>query len=398
MASNPGQAARPGPSTVRLSLGDPFIRSILYQALAVGAVALVIWYLVSNTLANLAARKIASGFAFLDREAGFGILQALIDYAPTSTYLDALVVGTLNTLFVALSGIILATLLGALIGIGRLSHNWLIARLCSGYVETLRNVPLAVQLFFWYALIKENLPSVRQAFHPLPGVFLSQRGLVVPVPKDDPMHAVILVVLLAGIVASVALGRWAKRRQAATGQPFPIVWAAAGLVVGLPLLAFAAAGAPLALDVPELRGFNFRGGATLLPEFVTLLLGLTTYTASFIAEIVRSGILAVSPGQTEAASALGLSRGLTLRLVVLPQALRVIVPPMISQYLNLTKNSSLAILVGYPDIVSVANTTLNQTGQAIEGIAIIMAVFLTISLGISGLLNWYNKKIALVER
>jgi general L-amino acid transport system permease protein len=398
MATIPGSRRRPTAPPVRLSLGDPFVRSVLYQVLVLGAVVLVIWYLVSNTMANLEARKIASGFGFLSREAGFAILQTLIDYAPTDTYFRALVAGVLNTLLVAVIGIVLATILGTLIGIGRLSRNWLIARLCSAYVEGLRNVPLAVQLFFWYAMITEILPSARQALRPLPGVFLSQRGLVVPVPVHDPAHIWVLAAFVLGIIASVFVARWAKQRQAATGQPFPTLWASLALIVGLPLIVFLAAGAPLELDKPEMRGFNFRGGVTLIPEFVALLLGLVIYTASYIAEIVRSGILAVSHGQTEAALALGLRRGLTLRLVILPQALRIIVPPLISQYLNLTKNSSLAILVGYPDIVSVANTTLNQTGQAIEGIGIIMAVFLTISLTISAVLNWYNKKIALVER
>ncbi|HTY69694.1 MAG TPA: amino acid ABC transporter permease [Alphaproteobacteria bacterium] len=398
MASIPASERRPAAPKMRLSLSDPIFRSVVYQVVVVGAVGSLVWYLVSNLEANMETRKIASGFGFLTREAGFAILQKLIDYAPTDTYLRALIVGVLNTVLVAVIGIVLATILGTLLGIGRLSRNWLVARLCTGYVETLRNIPLAVQLFFWYVVIKDNLPAVRQALHPLPGFFLSQRGLAMAVPADNPANPWILAAFAVGVAATVALSRWARRRQAATGQPFPTLWVGAALMVALPILTWLAAGAPTAFDVPELRGFNFRGGIVLIPEFVTLLVGLTTYTAAFIAEIVRSGILAVSHGQTEAALALGLPRGLTLRLVVLPQALRVIVPPMISQYLNLTKNSSLALLVGYPDIVSVANTTLNQTGQAIEGIAIIMAVFLAISLSISGIMNWYNKKIALVER
>jgi general L-amino acid transport system permease protein len=397
MASIP-RAERPVTPSVRLSLGDPVFRSIVYQVLVVGCVALVIWYLVSNTMANLEARKIASGFGFLDREAGFGILQTLVSYAPSNTYLRALIVGVLNTLMVAILGIVLATVLGTLIGIGRLSRNWLLARLCSGYVELLRNLPLAVQLFFWYALIIENLPPPRQAITILPDVFLSQRGLVIPVLAANPAYSWAGIALLIGIVVSFFAARWGKQRQAATGQPFPTVWVSLALIVGLPLLVWLFSGAPVELDKPELRGFNFTGGVTLIPEFIALLLGLSTYTAAFIAEIVRSGILAVSHGQTEAASALGLRRGLTLRLVILPQALRVIVPPLISQYLNITKNSSLAVLIGYPDLVSIAGTTLNQTGQAIEGIAIIMAVFLTISLSISAGMNWYNRKIALVER
>ncbi len=398
MASIPRSDRRPAAPKMRLSLGDPIFRSVVYQVVVVGAVGFIVWYLVSNLTANLAQRKIASGFGFLDREAGFAILQKLIDYGPGSTYLRALTIGVLNTLLVAGIGIVLATILGTLIGIGRLSRNWLLARLCTGYVETLRNIPLAVQLFFWYVVIKDNLPAVRQALHPFPGVFLSQRGLAMAVPADNPANSWILLAFAVGVAASIGVARWAKRRQAATGRPLPALWIGVALIVGLPMLAWLAAGAPTTFDVPVLRGFNFRGGVVLIPEFVALLAGLTTYTAAFIAEIVRSGVLAVSHGQTEAALALGLQRGLVLRLVVLPQALRVILPPMISQYLNLTKNSSLAILVGYPDIVSIADTTLNQTGQAIEGIAIIMMVFLVVSLSISAILNWYNKKIALVER
>jgi general L-amino acid transport system permease protein len=398
MASIPTSQRRPAAPKMRLSLGDPIFRAVVYQVVVVGAVGLLVWYLVSNLTANMEARKIASGFGFLNREAGFAILQKLIDYAPTDTYLRALIVGVLNTVLVAVIGIVFATILGTLLGIGRLSRNWLVARLCTGYVEILRNIPLAVQLFFWYVVIKDNLPAVRQALHPLPGFFLSQRGLAIPVPAENPANSWILAAFVVGVAVSFGVARWAKQRQAATGQPFPALLVGAGLIVALPMLTWLGAGAPTAFDVPELRGFNFRGGVVLIPELVTLLVGLIMYTAAFIAEIVRSGILAVSHGQTEAAFALGLPRGLTLRLVVLPQALRVIVPPMISQYLNLTKNSSLALLVGYPDIVSIANTTLNQTGQAIEGIAIIMMVYLAISLSISGILNWYNKKIALVER
>ncbi len=398
MASIPRNARRPAPPAVRLSLSDPFVRSIVYQVLVVGGVALIIWYLVSNTMTNMEARKIASGFGFLNREAGFAISEHSIDYSPADTYFRALVVGVLNTLLVAVLGIVLATILGTIIGIGRLAKNWLIAKVCSVYVEVMRNLPLAVQLFFWYAMIIENLPGPRQAISPLPGVFLSSRGIMIPVPGDDPAYGWMVIACLIGIVGTLLISRWARARQAATGQQFPMMRTAAGLILGLPILAWLAGGAPTTLDWPELRGFNFQGGGSLSPEFAALLLGLVTYTAAFIAEIVRSGILAVSHGQTEASSALGLRRSLTLRLVILPQALRVIIPPMISQYLNITKNSSLAVLIGYPDIVSIANTALNQTGQAIEGIAIIMLVYLTVSLSIAVFGNWYNKRLALVER
>ena len=397
MASIPRN--RPAPPTIKLSLSDPFVRSIVYQVLVVGGVALIVWYLVSNTMANMEARKIASGFGFLNREAGFAISEHRIDYSPADSYFRALVVGVLNTLLVAFLGIVLATILGTLIGIGRLARNWLIAKICDVYVEVMRNLPLALQLVFWYyAIILENLPPARQALNPLPGVYLSSRGIMVPVPGADPTYGWMLIAFMVGAVVAWGVARWARARQAATGQQFPMVRAALGLLVGLPLLVWLAGGAPTTLDWPELRGFNFQGGGTLTPEFAALLIGLVTYTAAFIAEIVRSGILAVSHGQTEAASALGLKRGLTLRLVILPQALRVIIPPMISQYLNITKNSSLAVLIGYPDIVSIANTSLNQTGQAIEGIGIIMMVYLTISLSIAGFGNWYNRRIALTER
>ncbi|HYG53830.1 MAG TPA: ABC transporter permease subunit [Burkholderiales bacterium] len=307
-------------------------RRIAYQAAALAAVLMVGGFLVANTVSNLEERRIASGFGFLGREAGFEIGEsAFLRYSASDTYLRALLVGLTNTLAVALIGIVLATGLGTLIGLSRLSKNFLLQKLSGAYVEFIRNVPLLVQLFFWYAVITETLPGPREALSPLPGVFLSNRGIFFP--------------------------------------------------------SFSGA--------PELQGFNFTGGAVLTPEFAALLIGLAVYTAAFIAEIVRAGILAVDRGQFEAAHALGLSRAATMRRIILPQALRVIVPPMTSQYLNLTKNSSLAVAIGYPDLVSIANTTMNQTGQAIEGVAVIMAVYLTISLSISALMNWYNARVAL---
>lgn len=377
---------------------DPAIRAVLYQIMVLGAVIALFAYLIKNTVENLARQKIASGFGFLGREAGFAISESLIAYSPASSYLDAIVVGLLNTLWIAVFGVILATILGTIIGVARLSPNWLIARLCSIYVETLRNVPLLLQLFLWYALITVSLPGPRQALNPMGSIFLSNRGLKFPMPVPDPAYWVAGAGLLAGVIGAVVVHRWAKARQARTGQPFPSIWTGFGLVVGLPILGWAIGGAPTAMNRPELKGFNFSGGGDISPEFMALLLGLVIYTAAFIAEIVRSGILAVSWGQTEAANALGLRRGMVMRLVILPQAMRVIVPPMTSQYLNVTKNSSLAVAVGYPDLVSVANTSINQTGQAIEGIGIIMAAYLTISLLISAFMNWYNKRIALKER
>lgn len=385
------------PRERRWSWHDPAVRSVLYQILVVGLVGLGVWYLVSNTLHNLSVRNISTGFAFLDREAGFAIGESMIDYSPADTYRRAISVGLINTLRVSLIGIVAATLLGTVIGVARLSRNWLVARVASAWVELMRNIPLLLQLFFWYAIITENMPGPRQALNPLPGVFISNRGLKLPAVQGDALDWV-LAGLGAALILTLVIAHWARRRQEATGQLLPVGRLALILFAGLPALAFLLSGASLQLEMPVLKGFNFAGGMTLSPEFTALLLGLIIYTSAFVAEVVRSGIQAVGRGQWEAAQALGLPRGRVLRLIILPQALRVIVPPMTSQYLNLTKNSSLAVAIGYPDIVSVVNTTLNQTGQAIEGILIIMAAYLTVSLSISVFMNWYNKRIALVER
>jgi general L-amino acid transport system permease protein len=374
---------------------DIRVRGVLYQVLVIGGVIALGWYLVSNTLSNLAARDIATGFGFLNREAGFAISESPIPYSAADTYLRALGVGILNTLKVSFIGIILASILGTIAGVARLSSNWLVSTFALWYVERLRNIPVLLQLFFWYALITEGLPRPRQAFNPVPGVYLSNRGLRYPEPIWHEAYAFMAAGLVIGIVVSWLVMRWARLRQERTGQLFPGLRVSAVLIVGLPLLGYLAGGAPTAMDVPELRGFNFRGGGTLTPEFVALLVGLVVYTGTYIAEIVRGGILSVSHGQTEAGLALGLRRGLVMRLILLPQALRVIIPPLTSQYLNLAKNSSLAVAIGYPDLVSVANTAINQTGQAVEGIAIIMAVYLTLSLSISAFMNWYNRRIAL---
>ena len=393
--------ARPGVGTAPerrspWSLNNPRVRAVVYQVALVAAVVLAVWYLAANTAHNLEVRKIASGFGFLEREAGFEIGESpFISYGAADKYKTALTVGLLNTFRVALIGVVLATLIGTVIGLARLSHNWLITKIASGYIEAIRNVPLLVQLFFWYAIISENLPGPRDAVNPLPNLYLSNRGIAFPVFASHPVHAWLGVALLAGIALSWLLARWASARQARTGQPFPVFSAGAALILGLPFVVFLVAGAPTTLNRPELSGFNYTGGGVLTPEFAALLAGLTLYTAAFIAEIVRAGVQAVDRGQFEAAYSLGLPRRRTMRLVILPQALRVIIPPLTSQYLNLTKNSSLAVAIGYPDLVSIANTTMNQTGQAIEGIAIIMAVYLTISLSISALMNWYNRRIAL---
>ena len=378
---------------------DPVIRGWVFQIVVVGLVGLLAWYLVSNTMENLARQKIASGFHYLEREAGFEIGDTMIEYSPASTYARAIWVGILNTLRVAVLGIILSTLLGTLIGVGRLSPNWLLSRICSWYVEAFRNVPLLLWLFLFYKLISEAFPGPRQAISMLwNSVFLSNRGVYFPVPMADPIHKWMGVAFLIGIAAAFFINRWAKQRQATTGQPFPIMSTALGVIIGLPFLVWLLGGAPSHMSWPELKGFNFVGGTVIQPEFTALLVGLVLYTSAFVAEIVRSGILALHKGQSEAAAALGLSRGQSRRLVLLPQALRVIVPPMTSQYLNITKNSSLAIAIGYPDLVASVNVTINQTGQAIENVLIIMAAYLSVSLSISAFMNWYNKRIALTER
>ncbi|SJZ33320.1 amino acid ABC transporter membrane protein 1, PAAT family (TC 3.A.1.3.-) [Enhydrobacter aerosaccus] len=377
---------------------DPVIRGWVFQAVVVGLVGFLAWFLVTNTVENLARQKIASGYAYLSHEAGFEIGDSMISYSPANTYARAILVGMLNTLKVAGLGIIFATILGTLIGVGRLSPNWLLAKICEGYVEAFRNVPLLLWLFLFYKMISEAFPGPRQALNVLNALFLSNRGLYFPVPAADPIHPWMGLGLLAGIAGAVVLHRWGKQRQAATGKPFPSIWAGAALIVGLPILIWLAGGAPHHMSWPELKGFNFVGGTVIQPEFTALLLGLVLYTSAFIAEIVRSGILALNKGQSEAAAALGLSRAQAMRLVLLPQALRLIVPPMTSQYLNITKNSSLAIAIGYPDLVASVNVTINQTGQAIENVLIIMVAYLSVSLSISAFMNWYNKRIALRER
>ncbi|MGH8811965.1 MAG: amino acid ABC transporter permease [Advenella sp.] len=379
------------------SWNDPTFRSIVYQIIVLGLVAAGVWYLVSNTMHNLQVRNIRSGFDFLGREAGFAIGESLIDYSPTDTYRRAILVGLLNTLYVSLAGIVLATLLGVVVGVARLSKNWLIAKLAAVYVEVLRNIPLLIQLFFWYALIVETLPGPRQAMHPVPGVFLSNRGLRFPAVQGESL-AWIVVGAVVALLLTLAAGRYLRRKQIQTGTPTALWPIGLALFILLPVAGFFFGDGQLAFSIPELKGFNFAGGASISPELTALLSGLVIYTSAFVAEIVRSGIQAVPGGQWEAAGSVGLSRRRALRLVVLPQALRIMIPPLTSTYLNLIKNSSLAVAIGYPDIVSIINTTLNQTGQAIEGILIVMAAYLTVSLSISLFMNWYNRRIALVER
>jgi general L-amino acid transport system permease protein len=373
-------------------------RNILYQVLLLAGIVGLGWYLVSNTLHNLESRQIQTGFGFLSREAGFEIAESHIAYEPADSYARALLVGMANTLYVAALGIVIATVLGTLIGIARLSPNWLLAKIASSYVEVMRNVPLLLQLFVWYGLFTELLPAVRQAIDVGGWMFISQRGIRFAWPAAHIGWTAAVWALLAGVALAFVWRARARRVQMATGRRPPVAWPTAALVFGLPAAAWAAFGAPTQIDIPQMAGFDFQGGKVMSPEFTALLLGLSTYTAAFIAEVVRAGIIAVDKGQGEAAMALGLSPGQRLRLVTLPQALRVIIPPMTSQYLNLAKNSSLAVAIGYPDLVAVANTTMNQTGQAIEAIAILMAVYLILSLTISAFMNWYNNRVRLVER
>ncbi len=377
---------------------DPKKRAIFYQIGALGAVGLLAYYLVSNTLVNLEKQNIATGFGFLQKESAFEIGESLISYSAADAYGRALLVGALNTLKVSFVGIVVTVLLGAVVGVARLSANWLVSKMASLYIEVMQDIPVLLQLFFWYAIFYETLPSPRQALKPMSGLYLCNRGVIFAVPEAHPSHIYIFLAFVAACVLVYLLRRWARRRHERTGRAFPIFRVGVALLFGLPLLTWLAFGAPLKMSTPELRGFNFRGGMTLSPEFIALLLGLVLYTAAFVAEVVRAGIQSVSKGQREAAMSIGLKPGQLLTLVILPQALRVIIPPLTSQMLNLTKNSSLAVAIGYPDFVSVANTTINQTGQSIEGVALIMLVYLIFSLSTSAFMNWYNKRVALVER
>jgi len=377
----------------------PVFRSTVFQALLVLAIIYIGNTLLNNTLYNLEQRGISTGFGFLDVEAGFGIVQTLVDYQETDTFGRTFLVGLLNTLLVSFLGIIFATIIGFIMGVARLSKNWLVARLAAIYVETFRNIPLLLQIMFWYFIVLNKLPSPRQSYDFAGTIFLNKRGLSIPSPIFETGFWIVSVAIVLAIAIIIFISRWARARQERTGEQFHTFYVSLAILIGLPMLAFIAAGSPLSWEMPALRGFNFRGGFVIIPELAALLLALSIYTASFIAEAVRSGILAVSHGQTEAAFALGLRPSFTLRLIIIPQALRVIIPQLTSQYLNLTKNSSLATAVGYPDLVAVfAGTTLNQTGQAVEVIAMTMAVYLTISLTISAYMNWYNKKKQLVER
>lgn len=377
---------------------DPVKRSYFFQVLCLCIVTGISYFLYSNTQANLARQNIATGFGFLTQEAGFEISESLFEYWSDDPYYKALLVGFLNTLKIALIGNLLAVLLGTIIGILRLSNNWLVAKISQVYVEGLRNIPLLLQLFFWYALFTEIAPSVKEAWEPLPSFFISQRGIFFPIPSEHPVWSWVMASVGLAIICIFIFLKLSKRKQERTGVGYKNLPISIGLIILLPLLSWVIGGAPTKLDLPSLQGFNFAGGHTISPEFFSLLAGLVLYTAAFIAEIVRAGILSVKKGQWEAAEALGLTKSQTMGLIILPQSLRVIIPPLTSQLLNLTKNSSLAVAIAYQDFVAVANTTMNQTGQAIEMVGMIMVVYLFFSLSTSLFMNWYNKRLSLVER
>ena len=381
------------------SLYDPKLRGIVYQVVMLAVLVALVWTASSYAVSNMARLGIPLNFNFWNQTSGFEINQTLRPYSALSTYGDAFWIGLYNTLLVAAFGVVFATVIGFLVAVLRLSPNWIVARLATVYVELFRNIPLLLQLVFWYTVVLKSLPQPRQSVSVFGAVFLNTRGLVVPNPVFRDNASMVGWALLAGIALAIALSVYAGRRQAASGQQLPVLWVSLGLVLGLPILTYLAFGMPIGLELPVLRGFNFSGGRQIFPELAALLLGLSIYTGAFISEIVRAGIMAVGRGQHEAASALGIRPNVTMRLVVIPQAMRVIVPPLTNQYLNLVKNSSLAVFIGYPDLVQVfAGTVLNQTGAAIQCMALTGAVYLAISLALSTAMNVYNKRVALVER
>ena len=377
---------------------DPKTRSILFQALLVIVLLFLGYEIVSNTIANLQRLNKDFGFDFLKRTAGFDIIQTLVPYTSASNFGTALYVGFLNTVLISVLSIIAATIIGFVVGLMRLSKNWLASRIATLYIEVFRNVPLLLWIFVFYSAIRQPLPDVRNALSLFGSFFLSKKGLMMPKPLFGDGAWVALAGLVVAIVLAIVIARWSKARQAATGQPFPVFLTSLALILGLPLLGFAVAGFPLTWEFPALTGFNFTGGLAVLPEFIALFLALSIYTATYIAEAVRAGVLSVSHGQTEAAHALGIGNGSTLRLVVVPQAMRVVIPPLASTYLSLTKNSSLAVAIGYPDLVATGGTVLNQTGKAIEIVSLWMVVYLSLSLLTSLLMNWFNNRMKLVER
>lgn len=373
-------------------------RSTIYQIAAISIVALTAYYLFTNTTANLAKQSIATGFGYLSRESSFEIGESMISFSSSDTYLKALAVGALNTIKVSFVGIILTVALGIFVGIARLSTNWLVSKIAGVYIELLQDIPVLLQLYFWYTIFNNVMPSPRAALIPFNGVVLCNRGLYFAIPADHPAFLWMGYAFILACILIFFIRGWAKKRQEETGQIFPVLTVSTALILLLPAIAWSVMGGPTEMNMPILKGFNFEGGYNVSPEFGSLLLGLVLYTSAFVAEIVRAGIQSIARGQREAAESLGLKPMFIMNLVILPQALRVIIPPLTSQLLNLTKNSSLAVAIGYPDFVSTSNTTISQTGQAIEGVALIMVMYLAISLLTSMFMNWYNAKMALVER
>ena len=382
-------------------LNNSEFRRILYQLLIAALLIYLGWSIVENTISNMEARDIRSGFGFLDETAGFSIMMSLVPYEPGNTYGRVFIVGLLNTLLVAGVGVVLATIVGFLVGIMRLSQNWVVSHLANIYVEIFRNVPLLLQILFWYTAVLKPLPGPRQVFERNTEIYfgISNRGITGPEFILLENFSFTTWTILLGILFTIGMHLWSKHRQAATGQQFPVVFVGLGLIIGLPILIFLLSGAPIEFTPAKMGRFNLSGGITIIPEFLAVLLALALYTAAFIAEIVRAGIQAINYGQTEASRALGLRNGTTLKMVIIPQAMRIIIPPLTSQYLNLTKNSALAAAIAYPDLVATfAGTALNQNGQALETLAITMTVYLSLSLLTSAFMNWFNSRVKLVER
>ncbi len=378
---------------------NPDNRAIIYQILALILIFFVTYFVLNNMFINIEKRGINTGFDFLSSEAGFGILQSLIAYDESDSHGKVFIVGLLNTILVSVIGIIFATIIGLLIGIGRLSKNFMVAKLSMIYVETFRNIPILLQILFWYNVVLASLPSPRQSISFFDSIFFNNRGLYIPKPILESGFTAVIIAFILAIVAVIFLTKWANKRHDETGVEFPIFWVSLGILISAPILIFFVSGTPATLEFAELRGFNFKGGWTLIPELLALAFALSIYTATYIAEAVRAGIEAVPKGQKEAAHALGLKDHIILKKVVLPQALRVIIPPVINQYLNLVKNSSLATAIGYPELVTIfSGTSLNQVGQAIEIILMTMAVYLTLSIIISMLMNYLNAKMQIKER
>lgn len=387
-----------GPSAGGSFWNDRRFRGILAQAVVMGLLGLLLYFVISNAIYNMEQRNIATGFWFLSQPAGFEIQMTLIPYSAESTHARVFLVGLLNTLFISILGCVFATILGFVLGVLRLSGNWLLGNIIYWFVEFTRNVPLLLQIIFWYTIFLK-LPQVRDSIGLTDSIFLNNRGLFAPAPVLGEAFDIVIIAFLAAVAGAWTLGRWAKRRQEATGQPFPSFWVGLALIVTVTAAVYYAAGAPMEWQFPERTRFSLRGGMQIAPEFMAMLVGLTLYTAAFISEIVRAGILSVGKGQREAAAALGLKQSWTMRLIIVPQAMRVIIPPLASQYMNLTKNSSLGFAIGYAELTAVfGGISLNQTGQAIECMAIVMATYLIISLSISAFMNWYNARVRLVER